>query len=418
MRELVVNQHTNRAAETSRGKPPGSLSPLRVCMHVLGQGKSDVRVMRAATALSAAGCHVSVVDLESQEQPAREELQGITLQHVRLAPEFFSSRFKRRALLRAASLFVRGTWQVLSTDADVYHAHDVAALPACYLASRLRRKQLIFEAHEMPLEEHPLSSMSRGRRLLHHLLTLLMKGMIPASDGVITVSPPIVQELQRRYRIKRLALVRNIPPYQQVTPSKRLHEALGLAPQIRLALYQGRLQANRSLDLLVKAARYLDPEIVIVLLGKGLGNAAEELEQLIETEQVGDRVRLLPAVPYAELLSWTASADLGLLVASPDYSLNVQMFLPNKLFEYIMAGVPVLTSALPAVVELVQTYGLGEVVSDLTPEAIARTINRMLAQPQRLATMRQNALQAASADLHWEKEQENLLYLYQQISKR
>jgi glycosyltransferase involved in cell wall biosynthesis len=126
-------------------------------------------------------------------------------------------------------------------------------------------------------------------------------------------------------------------------------------------------------------------------------------------------VKLLPAVPYAELLSWTASADLGLLVASPDYSLNVRMFLPNKLFEYIMAGVPVLTSALPAVVELVQAYGLGEVVSELTPQAIARTINGMFARPETLATMRQNALQAASSDLHWEKEQENLLQLYQQI---
>ncbi|WP_112427383.1 glycosyltransferase [Thermogemmatispora tikiterensis] len=415
MTELLASQRPNKATEASNRERAGGLPPLRVCMHVLGQGKSDVRVMRAATALSAAGCHVSVVDLESQEQPAREQVQGIALQHVRLAPEFFSSRFKRRALLRAASLFVRGTWQVLSTDADVYHAHDVAALPACYLASRLRRKRLVFEAHEMPLEEHPLSSMNRGRRLLHHLLTLLMKGMIPASDGVITVSPPIVEELQRRYRIKHLALVRNIPPYQQVARTRRLHEALGLAPQIRLALYQGRLQANRSLDLLVKAARYLDPEIVIVLLGKGLGNAAEELEQLIAAEQVSDRVKLLPAVPYAELLSWTASADLGLLVASPDYSLNVRMFLPNKLFEYIMAGVPVLTSALPAVVELVQAYGLGEVLSELTPQAIARAINGMFARPERLATMRQYALQAASSDLHWEKEQENLLQLYQQI---
>jgi glycosyltransferase involved in cell wall biosynthesis len=358
-----------------------------------------------------------VVDLESQERPAREQLQDITLQHVRLPSEFFRSRFKRHALLRAASLFMRGTWQVLKTEADVYHAHDVAALPACYLASRLRGKRLVFEAHEMPLEEHPLSSMGRGRRLLHRLLAVLMKGMIPASDGVITVSPPIVEELRRRYRVKKLALVRNIPPYQEVARGRRLHEALGLGPQIRLALYQGRLQANRSLDLLVRAAHYLDPEIAIVLLGKGLGNAAEELEQLIAAEQVGDRVKLLPAVPYDELLSWTASADLGLLVASPDYSLNVRMFLPNKLFEYIMAGVPVLTSALPAVVELVQAYGLGKVVETLTPQAIARTINEMLAQPQMLATMRDNALRAAATDLHWEKEQEHLLKLYQQIAR-
>nr|BBH95691.1 hypothetical protein KTA_38900 [Thermogemmatispora argillosa] len=421
MSELLASEHEQRAAlstevETTRaGSATRGFPPLRICMHVLGQGSSDVRVMRAATALSAAGCQVSIVDLESRDKPACENLQGISLHHVRLAPDFFSSRFKRQALLRAATIFVRSLWQVLKTDADLYHAHDVAALPACYLASRLRRKPLIFEAHEMPLEEHPLSSMSRGRRLLHHMLALLVKVMIPASDGVITVSPPIVEELQRRYRLRRLALVRNIPPYQKVARTRRLHEALGLAPQMRVALYQGRFQANRSLDLLVRAARYLDPEIVIVLLGKGLGNAAEELERLIAQEQVGDRVKLLPAVPYRELLSWTASADLGLLIASPDYSLNVRMFLPNKLFEYIMAGVPVLTSALPAVVELVERYGLGQVVNELTPEAIAQAINGMLSHPETLTAMRRNALQAAANELHWEKEQQSLLDLYQSI---
>ncbi|MBX5449692.1 glycosyltransferase [Thermogemmatispora sp.] len=416
MSELLASEHEQQDAVTSApATAVVSFPSLRVCMHVLGQGRSDVRVMRAATALSAVGCQVSIVDLESRAQPAREDLQGIAFRHVRLSPDFFSSRFKRYALPRAATIFIRSLWQVLKTDADCYHAHDVAALPACYLAARLHRKPLIFEAHEMPLEEHPLSSMSRGRRLLHHMLALLVRAMIPASDGVITVSPPIVEELQRRYRLRRLALVRNIPPYQKVARTKRLHEALGLASHVRIALYQGRFQANRSLDLLVRAARYLDPEIVIVLLGKGLGNAAEELEQLIAQERVGDRVKLLPAVPYQELLSWTASADLGLLIASPDYSLNVRMFLPNKLFEYIMAGVPVLTSALPAVVELVETYRLGQVVNELKPEAIAQAINGMLSHPEALAALRRNALQAAANELHWEKEQQSLLDLYQSI---
>jgi glycosyltransferase involved in cell wall biosynthesis len=384
-------------------------------MHVLGPGRSDVRVMRAATALTEAGCQVTVVDLESHERPEQETLRGVLFRHVRLPESFFSSRFQQRALWRAAALFLRGTLKVIGTHADVYHAHDVSALPACYLAARLRRKPLIFEAHEMPLEEHPSSVLGRGRRLLQGLLGLLVGHIIPVCSGVITVSPPIVDELRRRYHVQRIALVRNILPYRAVPETQRLRERLGLSPETRIALYQGTVQPNRSLDLLVRAARYLTPGIVVVIMGKGLGSAFADLAALIEQEGVADRVRLLPAVPYEELLDWTASADIGLMIFAPDYSPNVRMFLPNKLFEYIMAGLPVLTSELPAVVEIVRAHALGAVATDLTPEGVARAINQLFAHPEHLEMMRTHALQAAATEYSWEKEHLRLLEFYQTL---
>jgi glycosyltransferase involved in cell wall biosynthesis len=150
-------------------------------------------------------------------------------------------------------------------------------------------------------------------------------------------------------------------------------------------------------------------------MGYGVGATPAELEALIVSEGVADRVRILPPVPYTELLDWTASADIGLLVYSPDYSLNVQMCLPNKLFEYLMAGLPVLASPLDAVTEVIRTYDVGQIVHSLTQQDIGAAINSMLADRLALARMRCNALNAAKQDLCWEKESQQLIRLYHDI---
>jgi glycosyltransferase involved in cell wall biosynthesis len=126
-------------------------------------------------------------------------------------------------------------------------------------------------------------------------------------------------------------------------------------------------------------------------------------------------VTILPPVPYETLLRWTASADIGLLIYSPDHALNVRLCLPNKLFEFIMAGLPVLASQLDAVSELLSTHKVGRIISSLAPEAIGAAINRILADRQELEQMRQNALRAAQDVFSWEKEQRQLLLLYENV---
>jgi len=169
------------------------------------------------------------------------------------------------------------------------------------------------------------------------------------------------------------------------------------------------------LDQLIRAAAYLDQNIVIVIMGNGPRDIVSQLETLIIDHEVRDRVKVIPAVPYEELLDWTASADVGLIVYSPDHSLNVQMMLPNKFFEYLMAGLPVLSSRLDAVVETIRSYDVGRVVSSLTPEDIAAAICAMLEDPDALSRMRCNALKAVQQDLCWEKERQQLIHLYYEL---
>jgi glycosyltransferase involved in cell wall biosynthesis len=239
--------------------------------------------------------------------------------------------------------------------------------------------------------------------------------MVHRCAGIITVSPPIAEELRALYRAREVTVVRNVPVYQTVPRSQRLREHLGLGPEVRLALYQGNIQPDRGLDRLVRAARFLAPDIVLVLMGKAIEPTRSQLEELIASEDVAGRVKLLPAVPYDELLDWTASADLGLTIFPPDYSLSIRYTLPNKLFEYLMAGLPVLSSQLDAIAEVLQAYEVGRVAPSLDPRDLAAAINALFADPVALERMRHNALRAARQEFHWEKEQQRLVDLYRRI---
>jgi glycosyltransferase involved in cell wall biosynthesis len=385
---------------------------IKVCMHVLGSARTDVRVMREATALVEAGFAVSIVDVESDRTlPVEEHMHGIRVQHINRPSWFVSTRFKPWFLVKLALMTISGALRLIRTPADVYHAHEETALLACYLAARVRRKPLIFDAHELPWSEPYL----RRWRRLHAVSVRLLAGLVPRCAGVITVSPSIVQEIGNSYSCPDVTLIRNIPAYQAVSRSDRLRQHLGLGPGVRLALYQGGFQSYRGLDRLIRAAAFVEHDIVIVIMGKGSEQRLFELETLIASEGVADRVKILPPVPYAELLDWTASADIGLIIHLPDHSLNIKMCLPNKLFEYLMAGLPVLSSQLDAIVEVIKTYDVGQIVSSVAPAEIGAAVNTMLADRAALARMRRNALEAAQRDLHWGKESRQLIRLYHSI---
>jgi glycosyltransferase involved in cell wall biosynthesis len=127
---------------------------------------------------------------------------------------------------------------------------------------------------------------------------------------------------------------------------------------------------------------------------------------------------MIPAVPYNELLSWTTSADLGLTIFKPGYTRSIRYCLPNKLFEYLMAGLPVLSSQLDAIAEVLKTYEVGDILPSLAPEDVGTAINAMLADGAKVERMRQNALKAARDEFHWEKEKLKLVAFYKQVVEK
>jgi glycosyltransferase involved in cell wall biosynthesis len=401
----------NRRARLSRPQ-----RQVRVCLHAAEPLRGDLRGQRAASTLSAAGYAVTVVDVEHGDTPASLAGLGeqVHVRHIKM-PRWTQPFYKPTRpipwLLFKIWRWGRSLGAVVRTPADAYQASDLAALPACYLAARLRRKPLIFDSHEFPLVEDHIVR----RRLLYGVSRRFLRRALRRSDGFLVVSPPIGDEMHRLYGGPPPVVLRNIPPYQPRVESDRLREHLALQPQTRIALYQGGLDEDRGLDTLVHAGKFLPPDMVIVLMGKG--PSKPHLEELIAGEGVGDRVRMLPAVPYAELLAWTASADLGLIVYPTGHSPNILYCLPNKLFEFLMAGLPVLASPLVAIADVLRSYDVGRVVSSMEPSDVGQAIGAMLADSEALARMRRNALQATRQELCWEVEQQRLLSLYASLPR-
>src|SRR5262245_51036153 len=134
--------------------PQREALPQRVCMHLLGTARTDGRVMREATALARAGFNVTIVDVEyDRSRPRKEALEGVHLHHLVMPSWFVPVRFKPWFLTKLLRIVVRGTLGMWREEADIYHAHDDRALPATYMIARLRRKPVIFDAHEIPIVE-------------------------------------------------------------------------------------------------------------------------------------------------------------------------------------------------------------------------------------------------------------------------
>jgi glycosyltransferase involved in cell wall biosynthesis len=410
-RNTLMKTLPSAAASAAKGDN-ATRKPYKICMHVTDAAYPDYRVMREATALVEAGYDVSIVDIMGErERPAEEDIDGVHMKHVIMPEMFIPTRFKPWFLVKALHMIIRGAIRLTRTSTDVYHAHDVKGLPACYIAARLRRKPLVFDSHEIPLDDPNITRWPR----LSALAVLALTRMMPRCTKVITASPLYAREIRNQFHYPEVTSVLNVPTYRAIPPSDRLRQHLGLAPDVRIALYQGNIQANRSLDQLVHAAPYLDPGIVIVMMGRAVEETRIQLEELIAAKGVADRVKMIPAVPYAELLDWTTSADVGLTIFQPGYTRSIRYCLPNKLFEYLMAGLPVLSSQLDAIAEVLQTSGAGQILPSLAPSDIAASINEMLADRTALAQMRENALKIVQKEFHWEKEKQKLIQVYDDI---
>ena len=389
--------------------------PISVCMHSIGKAKFDMRILRDAMVLIENGFSVTVVDVDIERmQPAEECINGIHFKHLRV-PKFVSStRFNPWFPVKLPTIIVYSIFQLLKVHADIYHAHVETALLACYIAAILRRKPFIVDTPELTLSDPHVTRWPWLKSPIIHIIRYI----VSSCSGYITASPLYAQELSRLYGAKGVTLIRNVPSYQEVQKSDRLRQHLGLGPDVRIALYQGYLQPNRSLDLLVHAAPFLEPNIVIVMMGSARKTTLDQLEDLIASKGVADRVRIIPSVPYEELLTWTASADIGLAIFQPDYSRSIRFCLPNKLFEYLMAGLPVLSSQLDAIAEVIKTYDVGLLLPSLAPSDIGASINAMLADTSAFIRMRSRALAVAENEFNWEKESLQLIYLYQNILQR
>ena len=388
-------------------------------MLVWNDFRHDARVRKEADTLQADGHAVTVHALHTPGQTRKREClpSGVRVSRVARSP---FSRLERkggtpppagrlRLLWRAATRTTAHlSWlaRVVAGRPDVVHAHDVNTLPTAWLAARLSRAKLVYDAHE-------ISTDREGYKSLRGLVGWIEKRLIARADATITTTDARAAFFARAYGVPRPLVLQNRPRLELPTPSNRLREELALRPDLPIVLYQGGLQQGRGLERLVVAARDL-PGAYFVFIGGG--RLSGRLHEMVREFRLEDRVRFVPTVELDRLPTYTRSADIGV---QPIENTCFNHFTTdsNKLFEYVCAGLPVVATAMPEIRRIVREHDCGVLVPPGDTAALKAALQHLVGDAAARTAYGRNAVKAAQA-LNWEAQEDRLVALYRRLTER
>ena len=323
--------------------------------------------------------------------------------------------FRRLAAIALTVRSQRTTTRHVAPPADLVHAMAYMGIPVGLDLGRRDRVPVVYDARDIYTEARNIARLPAPAR---RLFGWVERRWARAAAKVVTVNRPYAEVMAERFGMGLPAIVMNGSPRPPdvVAVSRRLRDALGLDDQARIVLYHGGLSADRGIEQLIQALAIVPPSVHVALLGYGPLEA--ELTRRAGEPGLAGRLHVLPAVPPAELLEWVGSADVVAMPIQPT-TLNHRLTTPNKLFEAMAAGVPVVASDLPGMATIVHETGCGLTCDPTDPAAIAAAIRELLDRPDDgRRAMRERILAAARGPYAWETQLEVLLAEYSHLTGR
>ncbi|HEU4718139.1 MAG TPA: glycosyltransferase [Bacteroidia bacterium] len=289
--------------------------------------------------------------------------------------------------------------------ADLFVANDLDTLWPNYRAARRKKKPLVYDAHEIFTEVPELVN----RKFKQRIWKRLERKLVPALKHMITVNDSIAGWYQDRYGI-RPEVVRNIPFYRPEAVHTLTRRQAHLPENKKIILLQGAgINIHRGAEEAVEAMKYVDNAVLLIIGG---GDVIPVLKEMTEKMHLTDKVIFTGKLPPDELRSWTRLADIGITL-DKDTNINYRFSLPNKIFDYIHAGIPVLASDLVEVRRVVEKYNVGKISPDHEPQHIAALLREML-QSEEYPRWKENAA-AAACELTGQREQEKQAAVFRQF---
>ncbi|BEE04074.1 glycosyltransferase family 4 protein [Aeromonas veronii] len=370
---------------------------MKIANLVLNNFVNDSRVLKTSNTLLDSGYGVCVVALHDAGLKENETIRGVPVHRIKLVSRAWS---KHKLIQVFKILEFIGRFVLRYRKLDVLHCNDLNGLFVGFCCKLTRPKIIIvYDSHEFAINDVPNQS-ARSIKLKKMLEGFLIK----FAHSVINVSDSIANEYSRLYNIPKPHLVLNCPAYYEQPKRNLLRESLSIRSDQTIFLYQGGLSKGRGIELLLEAFSDLDSDRnVLVCMGYG------PLEGLIQKKaQQQSTVFFHSAVTPDVLLNYTSSADYGILFYE-DTCLNHRYCSPNKIFEYLMAGLPVLTSNLFEMKRLVETEGVGIVAEENTVDGFKKAVEASLNQDY--DTIQKNVF-AVRKKYCWEEQEKVLKEIY------
>lgn len=373
--------------------PQSRIFVKRIILSATSDIATDQRVKKVAASLHHAGYDVLVIGRRKRDSIDVEETP-FRVKRMKL--------WKETGPLFYAEFNVRLFFQLLFRRADVLNANDLDTLLANYLASIVKRIPVVYDSHEYFPGVPELVHRPRVQKIWKAIEQFLF----PRQKHVYTVNQSIADLYCEEYGIP-VGVIRNLPTRNSSVDRKSRSE-LGLPEDRFILIMQGAINVDRGAEEVIEAMRYVENALFLII---GAGDVIPALREKIRGDAVlEDRVRIMGRMLWSDLMSYTAAADLGLTLEK-DTNINYRFSLPNKLFDYIRAGTPVLASDLVEIRKIALGYDVGTVVQSHDPHVIAETINSIIQDTEQRRRWQQNTIPAAE-ELCWENQEEELLNTY------
>ena len=369
-----------------------------VVFALTGDVRRNSRALKQLRLLGDLGLTVTVLSYGPPSEQAPLHLPGVNVR-VLPRPSCSGPRFFWRVHQQFAH---EGT----GLPARVYHASDLYTLPAMQHCAAQHKGQLAYDARE--LYAHVAATVNRP--WVRATWKFVERRHIGKAAAVFTVSDSIADHLAQSCQIPRPVILHNAPPVQVVKPGKDIRALAKCQSDVTVLLHQGSIQKDRGCKLLADAMQYVHGAVLIFL---GNGPLKPALQDYAQANNLSHCVRFVDAVSPDQLLPVTATADVGIALLE-DTCLNHRYALPNKLFEYLMAGLPVLTSELPEMARIVREYNVGRTICPSDAIGLRSALQEMVDDVAARQSWAANA-PLVFGTFNWEIASDRFIRAYRQL---
>jgi glycosyltransferase involved in cell wall biosynthesis len=368
----------------------------KVIVSVSSDLVTDNRVHRTCSVLHDLGIDVLLIGRKKKSSPALNQ-RNYRTKRLHLIFE--------KGPLFYAELNLRLFFILLFQRKTLLYSNDLDTLLPNFLVSKLSGAKIIYDSHELFTEAPELIHRNRVRKIWLAIERLIF----PRLKHIITVNDSIAKTYKELYQ-KDLLVIRNIPNKYQ--PTQHLTKTqLEIPENTFLIIIQGSgLNVERGIEEAVLAMKMLE-DTTLMLVGDG--DVMPVVKELINTNRLEDKVKIFGRRPYDELMQFTMHADLGLTLDKP-LSKNYEFSLPNKVFDYMHAGTPILASKLVEIERVIETHQIGVILKEVSPAEIASAVNDIKSQPVLLKQL-EEACRKASEIENWENERLKLELLIRSV---
>lgn len=360
----------------------------KVIVSVINDLATDQRVHKTCVLLMDSGAEVLLIGRKLQN--------SLPLNNRAYATKRMNLLFANGPLFYA-EFQIRLFFVLLGNKADLYFANDLDTLLPNYLVSKIKGKELVFDSHEYFTEVPELQKSP----LKKSIWKWVERAIVPKLKHCITVNESIAKLFRDEYKNTWL-VVRNVP-YRFNYDVKKSRQDLNMPNDKFIFILQGSgINIDRGAEEAVEAMQKVDGVLYII----GSGDVFSILKNKISELGLHQKVVIIDKIPFEQLMQYTANCNMGLTL-DKDSNLNYKYSLPNKIFDYVQAGIPVLGTNLIEYKKVIDQYKVGEILEDFSSENLANKMNEIIANTAKYETMKFNAEKAAT-ELVWENETKEL----------